>query len=99
MLRQFVIGICVMVSAPVWGQSKSGLDDIGERLQWQLRENSRATRRAMDDEVNAFVSRPYVESAQSRQLRARSERQQAYELEERLRRLEFEANERRYRIR
>lgn len=85
MLRQFVVGMCVIVSAPVWAQSKSGLDDIGERLQWELRENSRATRRAMEAEVNSFVSRPYVGSDDAARYRERETLRRLDEIERELR--------------
>ena len=100
MLRLFVLTLtCVCLAGPVVGQSKSGLDDIRERNEMELRDNSRATRRAMQDEVRSFNSRPYVEADTSSRYRDMQDRQNAYDLEERLHRLEFEARERQFRMR
>ena len=99
MLRLVVVLACVIVAAPVLAQSRSVTEDIGRRLDQELRDNERASRRAMEREVQSFNSRPSIDVYDYRRMPDAYDRQRAYETEERLRRLEYEARARRYRIR
>jgi len=99
MLRLVVMIACVILATPVMAQSRSVTEDIGRRLEQDLRDSDRAYRRAIEREARSYSPQQYVPSDTYRRSQEWADRQRAYETDERLRLLEFEANERRYRIR